>query len=167
MEDETVNLSGTRSRGEFIKLMAIFSFIHSHSTEVSTTNKTLRSSDAAHSLALGAFEQPKDTGKSPVRKIMRRLSTKSHAERQPTIKIPLHEYAARGWDATNEQWRNVIWPRLDKSFTYAAAASPPAWTLKLHPMDVDRKTELGINDMDGRAESSDDSELGMPKAPIP
>ncbi|KAJ7038626.1 hypothetical protein C8F04DRAFT_1179640 [Mycena alexandri] len=33
--------------------------------------------------------------------------------------IETHEYLARGWDANNNEWRQVLWPALDKNFRAA------------------------------------------------
>ncbi|KAJ7737326.1 hypothetical protein B0H16DRAFT_1572137 [Mycena metata] len=110
----------------------------------SVTNQTIPSSSAAHSLALGLFEQPKDTAKSPAHRLVRRLR-KYTEKAKLAISIPLHEYTARGWDATNKQWRNVIWPRLDSNFGDAGATSQAAWTLEFNQMDVDN-TGLGLSE---------------------
>ncbi|KAJ7496839.1 hypothetical protein FB451DRAFT_204831 [Mycena latifolia] len=34
----------------------------------------------------------------------------------PQITLAVHESVSRGWDATNNQWRNAIYPQLDKHF---------------------------------------------------
>ncbi|KAJ7737323.1 hypothetical protein B0H16DRAFT_105816 [Mycena metata] len=145
IEDETIDLSATRPP--------------------SATNQTIPSSSAAHSLALGLFEQPKDADKSPAHRLIQRLR-KSTEKAKSAISIPLHEYTARGWDATNEEWRNVIWPRLDSDFGDASATSQAAWTLELNQMAVGAKMELDTNSIVGQAGLSEDSKLGMAEAPI-
>ncbi|KAJ7253242.1 hypothetical protein C8J57DRAFT_1722591 [Mycena rebaudengoi] len=45
--------------------------------------------------------------------------------------IPLHEYLARGWDATNEEWREVLWPVLDQDFRAAELeGTSSAWKME-------------------------------------
>ncbi|KAJ6597483.1 hypothetical protein DFH09DRAFT_1272188 [Mycena vulgaris] len=94
--------------------------------------------DAANSVAIGLFEQPADPGraKSSIRKLMNRVTPRSSSrktKRPMLIDLPLHEYIARGWDATNEQWKNTVWPTLDKDFLDAGASPSAAWNLALNP----------------------------------
>ncbi|KAF8190604.1 hypothetical protein K438DRAFT_913041 [Mycena galopus ATCC 62051] len=43
-----------------------------------------------------------------------------------------HEYLARGWDATKNEWREVLWPELDKEFRAADhfGGKSPVWNIK-------------------------------------
>jgi hypothetical protein len=51
--------------------------------------------------------------------------------RTPAVDIPPQEYLARGWDATNNQWRNVLWPALDQHFRAAdLERTSPVWNIK-------------------------------------
>ncbi|KAJ6506738.1 hypothetical protein C8R45DRAFT_1175917 [Mycena sanguinolenta] len=41
-----------------------------------------------------------------------------------------HEYLARGWDANNNEWRQVLWPALDKDFRAADfEGKSPVWRI--------------------------------------
>ncbi|KAF8190621.1 hypothetical protein K438DRAFT_913270 [Mycena galopus ATCC 62051] len=45
--------------------------------------------------------------------------------------VPPYEYLARGWDATNNEWRSVLWPALDKYFRAAdLEETPPVWRIQ-------------------------------------
>ncbi|KAJ6589589.1 hypothetical protein B0H19DRAFT_239316 [Mycena capillaripes] len=49
----------------------------------------------------------------------------------PPTYIPPHEYLARGWDVNNNEWRNVLWPALDKCFRAAALeGTTPVWNIQ-------------------------------------
>ncbi|KAF8145817.1 hypothetical protein K438DRAFT_1871296 [Mycena galopus ATCC 62051] len=49
----------------------------------------------------------------------------------PLADISLHEYLARGWDATNDRWRNVAWTPLDKDLRAAAyEGRAPVWKIQ-------------------------------------
>ncbi|KAJ6550840.1 hypothetical protein DFH09DRAFT_606835 [Mycena vulgaris] len=46
------------------------------------------------------------------------------------LDIPPHEYLARGWDATNNRWRSVLWPALDHNFRAAELErTSPVWKI--------------------------------------
>ncbi|KAJ6534971.1 hypothetical protein B0H19DRAFT_1271641 [Mycena capillaripes] len=45
--------------------------------------------------------------------------------------VGAHEYLARGWDATNNRWRSVLWPALDQHLRAAdVERTPPVWHLE-------------------------------------
>lgn len=45
--------------------------------------------------------------------------------------IGTHEYLARGWDANNNEWRQVLWPALDKDFRAADFEDKsPVWKIQ-------------------------------------
>jgi hypothetical protein len=49
----------------------------------------------------------------------------------PSTCIPPHEYLARGWDVNNDEWRNVLWPALDKHFRAAdLEGTSPVWKIQ-------------------------------------
>ncbi|KAJ7630141.1 hypothetical protein B0H17DRAFT_542003 [Mycena rosella] len=56
------------------------------------------------------------------------------ARRQPLVTpvdIPPHEILARGWNATNNEWRTVLWPALDQNMQAAEAeGTSAAWKIK-------------------------------------
>ncbi|KAJ7121090.1 hypothetical protein C8R44DRAFT_736776 [Mycena epipterygia] len=102
--------------------------------------------DAANSVAIGLFDERKDAVKSSMRKFMHRITPKSsrRATKQSALAdLPLHEYVARGWDATNEQWRNTVWPKLDEGFVDARGSSSAAWNLALDPGTKNLGTDSG------------------------
>ncbi|KAJ6506732.1 hypothetical protein C8R45DRAFT_510503 [Mycena sanguinolenta] len=46
--------------------------------------------------------------------------------------IPTHEYLARGWDVNNNEWRNILWPALDKNFRAAdLERASPVWKIQV------------------------------------
>ncbi|KAJ7145630.1 hypothetical protein C8R44DRAFT_606 [Mycena epipterygia] len=110
------------------------------------TDKMPTAHDAANSVAIGLFDERKEAVKSRMRQFMHRIAPK--ASRQTTKKsgladLPLHEYVARGWDATNEQWRNTVWPKLDEGFVDARGSSSAAWNLTLNPGTTNFRTDSG------------------------
>ncbi|KAJ7481844.1 hypothetical protein FB451DRAFT_1444471 [Mycena latifolia] len=127
-----------------------------------TTHNTPLSHDAANSVAIGIFEQRPEAAQSGMRKLMHRIIPKSSSRKrkQPMlIDLPLHEYVARGWDATNEQWRNTVWPTLDERFSDAGLSSSAAcWNLALHP----GPTEDGMN-CERAPEASDNPAPAVPQ----
>jgi len=46
-------------------------------------------------------------------------------------RLPLHEHITRGWDMTNERWRDPVWPKLDKNFKASGeqVGNPGCWEL--------------------------------------
>jgi hypothetical protein len=47
--------------------------------------------------------------------------------------ISPNECLARGWDATNNEWRKVLWPALDKDFRaadFADTPGAPVWNIQ-------------------------------------
>ncbi|KAJ6456935.1 hypothetical protein C8R45DRAFT_1033910 [Mycena sanguinolenta] len=49
----------------------------------------------------------------------------------PLADIRPHEYLARGWDANNNKWRQVLWPALDKDFRAADfEGKSPVWKIQ-------------------------------------
>ncbi|KAJ7622290.1 hypothetical protein FB45DRAFT_927433 [Roridomyces roridus] len=90
--------------------------------------------NAANSVAVGLIDRkthlsPKKTHPTPktgFRKIPRNLVKifrRQKFMKSGLIDIPLHEYVARGWDETNKEWRNTVWPSLDEDFQSVPAAS--------------------------------------------
>jgi hypothetical protein len=66
-----------------------------------------------------------------MQKLMHRIASLSRCKNKPElIDLHLHEYVARGWDATNEQWRNTVWPTLDQGFVSSPRPSA-TWNLAL------------------------------------
>jgi hypothetical protein len=48
-----------------------------------------------------------------------------------STEIRQHECLARGWDVSNEQWRSVLWPALDKDFRAAVyERTPRVWNIQ-------------------------------------
>ncbi|KAJ7628706.1 hypothetical protein FB45DRAFT_1079899 [Roridomyces roridus] len=88
--------------------------------------------NAANSLAIGFLER-KDTIKAGMRELMHGIVLKSFRQKSKKpvlIDLPLHEYVARGWDETNKQWRNTVWPTLDEEFR-DVPISAAAWNLRI------------------------------------
>ncbi|KAJ7768628.1 hypothetical protein DFH07DRAFT_300070 [Mycena maculata] len=118
--------------------------------------------NAANSVAIGLFDERKDTVRSGLRKFMRSIAPKS--SRQNTkdsilMDLPLHEYVARGWDATNEQWRNTVWPRLDASFSDTRLPSSAAWNITLNTAPARGKLDSRSDTMD--VDSPPERESGL------
>ncbi|KAJ7467450.1 hypothetical protein B0H11DRAFT_2284397 [Mycena galericulata] len=91
--------------------------------------------NAANSVAIGFFDKRIETVESGIQKLMNRIKPKSFRQstKKPvSIDLPMQEYVARGWDVTNQQWRNVLWPALDGGFS-DMPRSPTAWNLTLNP----------------------------------
>ncbi|KAJ7478987.1 hypothetical protein FB451DRAFT_172453 [Mycena latifolia] len=63
----------------------------------------------------------------------------------PVVALPPHEYLARGWDVTNNQWRSVLWPALDQHFRAAdLERTSPVWNLEWKvAQTIATKEELG------------------------
>ncbi|KAF7349743.1 WD-REPEATS-REGION domain-containing protein [Mycena sanguinolenta] len=88
---------------------------------------------AANSVAIGLFEEPKEDAKTGMRKFIQKFAPKSSRQKPrktDLIDLPLHEYVARGWDQTNQMWRNTVWPTLDEGFRDAPRSSA-AWNMSL------------------------------------
>ncbi|KAJ7622263.1 hypothetical protein FB45DRAFT_1091051 [Roridomyces roridus] len=84
--------------------------------------------NAANSFAVGLIDPQTDLSpKTGARKFTRRLVSKylrrPKSMKPSLIDVPLHEYVARGWDETNKEWRNTVWPSLDKDFQSVPAES--------------------------------------------
>jgi hypothetical protein len=94
------------------------------------TVTTALTSHAANSVAIGLFDERKDAAKRNVRTFIHKIAALSNRKGKKSNSIDLYEYVARGWDATNEQWRNVVWPTLDQNFT-SISGSLAAWNLAL------------------------------------
>jgi hypothetical protein len=107
-----------------------------------TTDMTPLTPHAANSLAIALFDESKDAVKRNMQELMDKVSALFDRKgRAPElIDLPLHEYVARGWDATNRQWRNTVWPTLDQAFV-GCPRSLAAWNLALqtnqNPYDQD------------------------------
>ncbi|KAJ7455766.1 hypothetical protein FB451DRAFT_1277381 [Mycena latifolia] len=90
--------------------------------------------DAANLVAIALVEQSADAGNSGIRnrvdKFISLLSGRK-TKKPPLIDLPLYEYVSRGWDITNNQWRNTVWPRLDSGLGDADRSSSAAWNLTL------------------------------------
>ncbi|KAJ6448586.1 hypothetical protein C8R45DRAFT_1046037 [Mycena sanguinolenta] len=89
--------------------------------------------NAANSVAIGLFEEPKENVKTGMRKLIQKFAPKSSRQKSKKpdlIDLPLHEYVARGWDHTNQMWRNTVWPTLDRGFRDVPHSSA-AWNLNL------------------------------------
>ncbi|KAJ7263764.1 hypothetical protein C8J57DRAFT_1626017 [Mycena rebaudengoi] len=106
------------------------------------TDMTPLTPHAANSLAIALFDESKDAVKRNMQELMDKVSALFDRKgRAPElIDLPLHEYVARGWDATNRQWRNTVWPTLDQAFV-GCPRSSAAWNLALrtnqNPYDQD------------------------------
>ncbi|KAJ7263755.1 hypothetical protein C8J57DRAFT_1230952 [Mycena rebaudengoi] len=73
---------------------------------------------AANSLAIALFDESKAAIKRNMQDLMDKVFALFDRKRRTPelINLPLHEYVACGWDATNGQWRNTVWPTLDQGF---------------------------------------------------
>lgn len=70
------------------------------------------------------------------------------------IDIPSYEYLARGWDATNDKWREVLWAALDQDFRAAELeGTSPIWKLKWNRA---QETETTAGRGNGRAKEAND-----------
>ncbi|KAJ7231316.1 hypothetical protein C8J57DRAFT_181467 [Mycena rebaudengoi] len=90
--------------------------------------------DAALSLSIGLLDQKHPNDKPGfLRKLTNKLSDISLSRRNPIPNasietVRLHEYIARGWDASLDQWRLPIYPTLDRNFRPGATSS---WKLEV------------------------------------
>lgn len=62
------------------------------------------------------------------------------------VDIPPYEYLARGWDATNEKWQEVLWTALDQDFRAAEReGTSPVWKMQWNgPEEAETNAGLGI-----------------------
>ncbi|KAJ7262110.1 hypothetical protein C8J57DRAFT_462208 [Mycena rebaudengoi] len=102
------------------------------------TDKTPAKYDAAVAVAIGALINPPDSkpkGRPGFFKTMaEKLSGLSLLRRKEAKgiglpRIRLHEFIARGWDDTINEWRLPIYPTLDKDFYRASKVSTRGWSL--------------------------------------
>ncbi|KAJ7768632.1 hypothetical protein DFH07DRAFT_769178 [Mycena maculata] len=100
---------------------------------------------AANSVAVGLFEERKHTVRRGMQKFIHNITPRASPQKTKKrkkavlIDLPLYEYVARGWDLTNEQWRNTVWPTLDESFSDVPRSSA-AWNLTVNPGTQDHGT---------------------------
>ncbi|KAJ7468975.1 hypothetical protein FB451DRAFT_1478661, partial [Mycena latifolia] len=153
-EDQTVELSGN-------------SLIN-----VPATDKTPANHRAAVSFSLGV--PPAKDKPSLIKRLSHKLAVKSLIRRkeeplEPQIsKLPLHEFKARGWDATTEQWRMPVYPRLDSTLAQTPENSEThVWDLEVGDLSTDKlpkfkgkQREPGPTDLGGdNGKIATDSEL--------
>ncbi|KAJ7628764.1 hypothetical protein FB45DRAFT_867746 [Roridomyces roridus] len=114
--------------------------LRSHERPETDTRFSSEGRDTASSVAIGLFDK-----REQKRRAQRLISSFRVAKRPPAlVDVPLHEYVARGWDVTNQQWRNTTWPRLDADFADAGLSSSSArWNLTL---DCSRAAEISRNE---------------------
>ncbi|KAF7333078.1 hypothetical protein MVEN_02372600 [Mycena venus] len=87
--------------------------------------------EAADSLSVALLDktQRKEHVKGAMKKLISKITSKSKSTKPALIDLPLYEYVARGWDATNKVWRNTVWPTLDQDFVSTDRPASTAWHL--------------------------------------
>lgn len=96
--------------------------------------------NASLSLLVGEIEAPKNKP-NLLKQILNKVTPKPTAEAQ-LVDLPLHEFKARGWDATLNRWRQPVYPALDINFRNATESSTAVWNLVAIGADVDRPAKI-------------------------
>ncbi|KAJ7712090.1 hypothetical protein B0H16DRAFT_1703140 [Mycena metata] len=107
--------------------------------------------------------------KTRIVKLFTDVREKFGAKKVPTLAdLPLQEYVARGWDASNGRWRSAIWTSLDNDFRNTEldkAATAPVWKLiwkKAQEVTIDNGASM---EADGPSMDAEDvADLGLDTA---
>lgn len=100
--------------------------------------------DAA--LSLSAASVVGKDGKNPLLELFSDVRRKlNFPSKEPAlVDLLLREYIARGWDASNQQWRGALWTSLDKELRVTSLDRNPAtpyWKLKWDTRVVEKFSE--------------------------
>ncbi|KAJ6521456.1 hypothetical protein DFH09DRAFT_1331180 [Mycena vulgaris] len=109
------------------------------------TNDKERQKSGTLSLSIAQVEKQ---GASGSKKLVPSFFTKRSQQSlaAPPIEIPPHEYLARGWDVNNEEWKQVLWPALDKDFRAAALErTATVCTIQCKPKPAQKAVTAGTN----------------------
>jgi hypothetical protein len=87
--------------------------------------------EAAMSVSVAALEKSKkEQTPGMLGKLLSHLLPKSSANQPPVpTSLFMNKTVSRGWDATNMQWKNLVWPTLDKNFCSVHTSKHAAWKL--------------------------------------
>jgi hypothetical protein len=108
------------------------------------TDDKERQTSGTLSLSIAQVEKQ---GASGSKKLVPSFFTKrSQQSLSAPIDIPPHEYLARGWDVNNEEWKQVLWPALDKDFRAAALErTATVCTIQCKPKPAQKAVTVGTN----------------------
>ncbi|KAJ7171633.1 hypothetical protein C8R43DRAFT_20580 [Mycena crocata] len=109
------------------------------------TDETPLAHDGANSIAIAQFDTGKDHAKGGMRKLIRKVTPGRKAKKPILNDLRLHEYVARGWDVTNNLWRNTVWPTLDDNFI-ASHPSASRWNLVLDAAANEAQLAVGLKE---------------------
>ncbi|KAJ7309441.1 hypothetical protein DFH08DRAFT_1049749 [Mycena albidolilacea] len=101
------------------------------SHDTSFSEQPDKPSEAAMSVSIATLKKSKkDQTPGMLGKLLSYLSPKSSTNQPPLpTSLFMNETVSRGWDATNKQWKNVVWPTLDKDFCSVHTSKHAAWKL--------------------------------------
>ncbi|KAJ7087109.1 hypothetical protein C8R44DRAFT_900749 [Mycena epipterygia] len=96
--------------------------------------------NASLSLLVGEIDATKNKP-NLLKQILNKVTPKSTPEPQ-LVDLPLHEFKARGWNATLNRWRQPVYPALDINFRNATESSTAVWNLVAIGAEVDETAKL-------------------------
>ncbi|KAJ7849701.1 hypothetical protein B0H14DRAFT_866235 [Mycena olivaceomarginata] len=109
-----------------------------------STFKTKEDGQGTLSVSIAQVQKQVPSGPNRLRAALPAVITK-HIRRSPVsglAEIPAHEYLARGWDANENKWRGVLWPKLDKDCMSAESEkTSPVWEIQC-PWGKDQNDQL-------------------------
>ncbi|KAJ6596551.1 hypothetical protein B0H10DRAFT_1960142 [Mycena sp. CBHHK59/15] len=114
VEKEVVDLAETRLTRTFGPSVHATASVESRYEGLPATDKSAAKHGAAVALSVGALNLSEPKAKAGLLKRVFKPRTEEPINQITNIR--LHEYKARGWDATLNRWRQPIYPTLDKSF---------------------------------------------------
>ncbi|KAJ6610369.1 hypothetical protein B0H10DRAFT_2225015 [Mycena sp. CBHHK59/15] len=96
------------------------------------------------SVSVAALHRPDTRKTSGVLHKLRKLvksSSSSGSKGKTVLELPLYDAVSRGWDATNQRWKNVVWPSLNSKFQPLDGKDPAVWKLDWKTSIADREVE--------------------------
>ncbi|KAJ6607753.1 hypothetical protein B0H10DRAFT_2194738 [Mycena sp. CBHHK59/15] len=114
VEKEVVDLAETRLTRTFGPSVHATASVESRYEGLPATDKSAAKHGAAVALSVGALNLSEPKAKAGLLKRVFKPRTEEPINQITNIR--LHEYKARGWDATLNRWRQPIYSTLDKSF---------------------------------------------------
>ncbi|KAJ6616996.1 hypothetical protein B0H10DRAFT_1948678 [Mycena sp. CBHHK59/15] len=121
----SINMNDIRRRSAILRAEDLKIDLETGRTIESNTGLGRDDKESAFSLSVIPVSQKKY---KPETERNKRPSTMQRVRRQakqalrrikpapPQVTLAAHEFVSRGWDATNYQWRNTIYPELDRHF---------------------------------------------------
>ncbi|KAJ6610364.1 hypothetical protein B0H10DRAFT_413024 [Mycena sp. CBHHK59/15] len=100
--------------------------------------------NAAMSVSVAALHRPDTRKISGVLHKLRKLvksSSSSGSKGKTVLELPLYDAVSRGWDATNQRWKNVVWPSLNSKFQPLDGKDPAVWKLDWKTSTADREVK--------------------------